>query len=71
MGANFPYAATTSAKLQYGCNGRPITVLQVRSSVDAAWLFVLEQAGVVKMNVDTDTQWTYWEGIKDFYQVRR
>lgn len=27
------------------------------------------QAGVVKMNVDTDTQWTYWEGVKNFYQV--
>ncbi|CAM9307652.1 unnamed protein product [Laminaria digitata] len=26
------------------------------------------KAGVVKMNVDTDTQWTYWEGIKNFYQ---
>lgn len=24
---------------------------------------------MVKMNVDTDTQWTYWEGIKNFYQV--
>merc|ERR1712166_1608324 len=23
--------------------------------------------GVVKMNVDTDTQWAYWEGIRDFY----
>lgn len=21
------------------------------------------------MNVDTDTQWAYWEGVKDFYQV--
>lgn len=21
------------------------------------------------MNVDTDTQWAYWEGIKDFYKV--
>lgn len=20
------------------------------------------------MNVDTDTQWAYWEGIKNFYQ---
>lgn len=27
------------------------------------------QAGVVKMNVDTDTQWAYWEGVKKFYQV--
>eukprot|EP01012_Entosiphon_sulcatum_P057486 TRINITY_DN81262_c0_g1_i1.p1 TRINITY_DN81262_c0_g1~~TRINITY_DN81262_c0_g1_i1.p1 ORF type:complete len:359 (-),score=92.35 TRINITY_DN81262_c0_g1_i1:130-1206(-) len=24
--------------------------------------------GVVKMNVDTDTQWAYWEGILDFYK---
>ena len=31
--------------------------------------FFSEQAGVVKMNVDTDMQWAYWEGIKNFYQV--
>merc|ERR1719384_315761 len=24
--------------------------------------------GVVKMNVDTDTQWAYWQGILDFYE---
>ena len=23
--------------------------------------------GVIKMNIDTDTQWAYWSGIKDFY----
>jgi len=23
--------------------------------------------GVVKMNIDTDLQWAYWKGIKDFY----
>jgi fructose-bisphosphate aldolase class II len=22
--------------------------------------------GVIKMNIDTDTQWSYWEGIKNF-----
>jgi len=22
--------------------------------------------GVVKMNIDTDTQWSYWQGIKDY-----
>jgi fructose-bisphosphate aldolase class II len=27
-------------------------------------------AGVVKMNVDTDTQWAYWEGVKNFYQAK-
>merc|ERR1712032_468328 len=26
--------------------------------------------GVVKMNVDTDTQWAYWQGILDFYQAK-
>ena len=25
-------------------------------------------AGVIKMNVDTDTQWAYWEGILKFYK---
>ena len=24
--------------------------------------------GVVKMNIDTDTQWAFWEGVRDFYQ---
>jgi fructose-bisphosphate aldolase class II len=24
--------------------------------------------GVVKMNIDTDTQWAYWEGIMKFYK---
>ncbi|KAI8388689.1 fructose-bisphosphate aldolase, class II [Radiomyces spectabilis] len=24
--------------------------------------------GVVKMNVDTDTQWAYWIGLRDFYK---
>lgn len=24
--------------------------------------------GAIKMNIDTDLQWAFWEGIKDFYQ---
>lgn len=27
--------------------------------------------GVVKMNVDTDTQWAYWEGVKNFYEAKK
>merc|ERR1711933_578928 len=27
--------------------------------------------GVVKMNVDTDTQWAYWEGLKNFYEAKK
>jgi len=28
------------------------------------------KAGVVKMNVDTDTQWAYWEGLLKFYKAK-
>jgi len=24
--------------------------------------------GVIKMNIDTDTQWAYWDGLKNFYK---
>lgn len=24
--------------------------------------------GVIKMNIDTDTQWAYWDAVKDYYQ---
>ena len=27
--------------------------------------------GVIKMNVDTDTQWAYWEGLKNFYEAKK
>uniref|UniRef100_A0A1D1YI96 fructose-bisphosphate aldolase n=1 Tax=Anthurium amnicola TaxID=1678845 RepID=A0A1D1YI96_9ARAE len=27
--------------------------------------------GVIKMNVDTDTQWAYWEGIRNFYDSKK
>ncbi|KAG0244268.1 fructose-bisphosphate aldolase, class II [Mortierella sp. GBAus27b] len=29
------------------------------------------QNGVIKMNVDTDTQWAYWLGIKKFYDKKQ
>ncbi|HNY08700.1 MAG TPA: class II fructose-bisphosphate aldolase, partial [Tenuifilaceae bacterium] len=27
--------------------------------------------GVVKMNIDTDTQWAFWDGIKNYYQSKK
>jgi len=27
--------------------------------------------GVVKMNVDTDTQWAFWDGIRNFYEKNK
>ncbi|KAI8839456.1 fructose-bisphosphate aldolase [Chytriomyces cf. hyalinus JEL632] len=28
-------------------------------------------AGVVKMNIDTDTQWAYWNGLRKFYEDKK
>ena len=27
--------------------------------------------GVVKMNIDTDTQWAYWNGLREFYEAKK
>ncbi|KAI8903853.1 fructose-bisphosphate aldolase, class II, partial [Gorgonomyces haynaldii] len=27
--------------------------------------------GVVKMNIDTDTQWAYWDGLRLFYEAKK
>ena len=27
--------------------------------------------GVIKMNIDTDTQWAYWDGLRGFYQSKK
>ncbi|MFY0627383.1 MAG: class II fructose-bisphosphate aldolase [Reichenbachiella sp.] len=27
--------------------------------------------GAIKMNIDTDLQWAYWEGIKDYYESKK
>ena len=37
--------------------GSGSSVSDIRESIDY---------GVIKMNIDTDTQWSYWEGIKNF-----
>jgi fructose-bisphosphate aldolase class II len=36
-----------------------------KADIDAAINY-----GVVKMNVDTDTQWAYWEGVLNFYKAK-
>ena len=38
---------------------------------DLIWakaIFFQVSNGVVKMNVDTDTQWAYWDGLRGFYK---
>ena len=29
------------------------------------------QYGAVKMNIDTDMQWAFWEGVKDYYEDKK
>jgi fructose-bisphosphate aldolase, class II len=41
----------------HGGSGSPQN--QIREAIDY---------GAIKMNIDTDLQWAFWEGVKDFYQ---
>jgi fructose-bisphosphate aldolase, class II len=38
------------------------------SGSDAADITAAIDYGVVKMNIDTDTQWSFWQGVLDFYR---
>ncbi|KAJ3015182.1 UNVERIFIED_CONTAM: Fructose-bisphosphate aldolase 1 [Siphonaria sp. JEL0065] len=29
------------------------------------------KAGVIKMNIDTDTQWAYWNGLREYYESKK
>ena len=29
------------------------------------------EAGVIKMNIDTDTQWAFWDGIREYESKHR
>ena len=31
----------------------------------------MRQAGVIKMNIDTDTQWSFWDGIRTYEAKNR
>lgn len=41
------------------------------SGSSAAEINTAVDGGVVKMNIDTDTQWAYWEGVKNFYEKNK
>jgi fructose-bisphosphate aldolase, class II len=53
---------------KYKTNGRPVNFVfhggsgslqsEIREAIDY---------GVIKMNIDTDMQWAFWEGVKNFY----
>jgi fructose-bisphosphate aldolase class II len=41
------------------------------SGSTAAEIHTAVSNGVVKMNIDTDTQWAYWHGLRDFYEENK
>ncbi|CAG8559862.1 1688_t:CDS:2 [Ambispora gerdemannii] len=47
------------------CAKKTFTAASINQEIDAV------SYGVVKMNVDTDTQWVYWEGIRNFYESKK
>jgi len=54
-----------------GANPRPLNfVFHGGSGSEKHHITTALDAGVVKMNVDTDTQWAYWEGLLSFYKAK-
>jgi len=58
------------AKEQLKCSAeKPLyLVMHGGSGSTAAEIGEAVSNGVVKMNIDTDTQWAYWDGLKNFYK---
>ena len=57
---------------KYGTGAKPVSFVfhggsgslqsEIREAIDY---------GVIKMNIDTDMQWAYWDGIKNFYEEKK
>jgi len=61
--------AYISDKLGYNApaDGKPVKfVFHGGSGSDVRDIQEAISYGVIKMNIDTDTQWSYWEGIKNY-----
>ncbi|WP_347159021.1 class II fructose-bisphosphate aldolase [Pontibacter chitinilyticus] len=54
---------------KYGTGPNPVNfVFHGGSGSEKAKIKEAIEYGAVKMNIDTDMQWAFWEGIKDYYQ---
>jgi len=66
LGGHQEYAATKTGKAKplflvfHGGSGS--TAEEIKTAVGH---------GVVKMNIDTDTQWAYWSGLLNFYKAKQ
>ena len=57
---------------KYGTAAKPVSFVfhggsgslqsEIREAIDY---------GVIKMNIDTDMQWAFWEGVRDFYEDKK
>lgn len=53
----------------YGTEGLPVDfVFHGGSGSSVAEIREAISYGAIKMNIDTDLQWAFWEGIKDYYR---
>jgi len=61
------------AKEKLGCdNDKPIYLVMHGGSGSTDDEIALAVAnGVIKMNIDTDTQWAYWDGLREFEASKR
>jgi len=61
------------AKKMLGCeNDKPIfLVMHGGSGSTDSEIDLAVSNGVVKMNIDTDTQWAYWDGLRTFESSKR
>lgn len=54
---------------KYGTSARPLNlVFHGGSGSTSEEIREAVSYGVVKMNIDTDLQWAFWEGIKNYYE---
>lgn len=55
---------------KHGLSGKPLYfVFHGGSGSSAAEIKEATGYGVIKMNIDTDQQWAFWEGVKNYYKA--
>merc|ERR1712023_400564 len=60
-------------KEKLGCEGdKPVSfVFHGGSGSSTEDIQYAIKAGVIKMNIDTDTQWAYWDGMREYEAANR
>ncbi|HLW56267.1 MAG TPA: class II fructose-bisphosphate aldolase, partial [Bacteriovoracaceae bacterium] len=57
---------------KFGTTGKPVNfVFHGGSGSSQEEIREAISYGVIKMNIDTDMQWAFWEGVKNFYEDKK